>query len=80
MASGVDENSATEVGLAVKRFDRLRQLTNAGVLVVHHTAKHNPTAARGEVPRTRGAAGASIFTLITGLSIHGNHEWSQYYS
>ena len=47
MAAGVDENSATEVGLAVKRFDRLRQLTNAGVLVVHHTAKGNPTSARG---------------------------------
>ena len=47
MAAGVDENSATEVGLAVKRFDRLRQLTNAGVLVVHHTSKGNPTSARG---------------------------------
>ncbi len=47
MSAGVDENSATEVGLAVKRFDRLRQLTNTGVLVVHHTAKHNPTTARG---------------------------------
>jgi hypothetical protein len=47
MSAGVDENSATEVGLVVKRLDKLRQLTNAGVLVVHHTAKHNPSSARG---------------------------------
>lgn len=47
MALGIEENSATEVGKAVKRFDKLRELTNAGVLVVHHTAKNNPSMARG---------------------------------
>ena len=47
MSLGMEENSATEVGRAVERFDQLRRLTNAGVLLVHHTAKHNPTAARG---------------------------------
>lgn len=47
MALGMEENSATEVGKAVVRFDRVRQLTNAGVLIVHHTAKHNPSMARG---------------------------------
>lgn len=47
MALGMEENSATEVGKAVKRFDKMRVLTNAGVLVVHHTTKANPTVARG---------------------------------
>jgi len=47
MSLGIEENSATEVGRAVVRFDQIRQLTNAGVLIVHHTAKNNPTSARG---------------------------------
>ena len=47
MSLGIEENSATEVGRAVVRFDQVRRLTNAGVLIVHHTAKGNPTAGRG---------------------------------
>lgn len=47
MAAEIDENSSRDVGLAVRRFDKLRTETNAGVMVLHHTAKHNPTAARG---------------------------------
>ncbi|QFG11198.1 DNA primase/helicase [Gordonia phage CloverMinnie] len=39
MASGLEENSATDVGKAVKRFDEVRRFTNCGVLIVHHTAK-----------------------------------------
>lgn len=46
MSLGIDENSATEVGKAVRRFDQIRELTNAGVLVVHHTGK-NGESARG---------------------------------
>jgi hypothetical protein len=47
MAAEIDENSSSHVGMAVRRFDKLREETNCGVLVVHHTAKHNPMAARG---------------------------------
>ena len=48
MAVGVEENSATEVGLAIKRFDQVRELTNCGVMLVHHTGKGaNSTVARG---------------------------------
>ncbi|QWY84399.1 DNA primase/helicase [Mycobacterium phage Knocker] len=47
MSSGLEENSATDVGIAVRRFDKLKELTNAGVLVVHHTGKHSPDVARG---------------------------------
>jgi len=43
MALAVEENSATEVGKAVERFDQVRRYTNAGVLVVHHTGKHSET-------------------------------------
>ncbi|UXE04428.1 DNA primase/helicase [Mycobacterium phage Funsized] len=47
MSSGLEENSATDVGIAVRRFDKLKELTNAGVCVVHHTGKHSPEVARG---------------------------------
>jgi hypothetical protein len=47
MSLGIEENSATEVGKAVTRFDQVRRLTNAGVMIVHHTAKNNPSAGRG---------------------------------
>lgn len=44
MALLVEENSATEVGKAVERFDQVRRHTNAGVLIVHHTGKHSEMA------------------------------------
>ena len=47
MSLGIEENSATEVGRAIVRFDQMRRLTNSGLLIVHHTAKGNPSAARG---------------------------------
>lgn len=47
MSLGIEENSATEVGRAITRFDQVRRLTNAGVQIVHHTAKNNPAAGRG---------------------------------
>lgn len=47
MSLGIEENSASEVGKAVTRFDQVRRLTNAGVMIVHHTAKNNPTSGRG---------------------------------
>ena len=47
MASGLEENSATDVGSAIRRFDKLKDHTNAGVCVVHHTAKGAPEVARG---------------------------------
>ncbi|AYD82050.1 DNA polymerase/primase [Mycobacterium phage Saguaro] len=47
MSAGLEENSATDVGRAVRRFDKLKELTNAGVCVVHHTGKHTPEVARG---------------------------------
>lgn len=39
MALGLEENSASDMGNAVARFDRLRRDANTGVMVVHHTAR-----------------------------------------
>lgn len=39
MATGIEENSATEVGKAIVRLDNIRRLTNCGVVLIHHTAK-----------------------------------------
>ena len=36
---GMEENSATDVGKAVARFDQVRAATGAGLMVVHHTRK-----------------------------------------
>lgn len=39
MSLGLEENSSTDMGKAVSRFDRLRKEADTGVLVVHHTAR-----------------------------------------
>jgi hypothetical protein len=44
MSLGFDENSATDMGRAIVRFDQIRNLTGAGVLVVHHTGKVGDSA------------------------------------
>ena len=36
---GLEENSATDVGKAIARFDQVRKASGAGLLVVHHTRK-----------------------------------------
>lgn len=36
---GLEENSATDVGRAIARFDQVRRGTGAGLMVVHHTNK-----------------------------------------
>lgn len=36
---GLEENSATDVGKAIARFDQVRKGTGAGLMVVHHTSK-----------------------------------------
>lgn len=38
-AVGMEENSATDVGKGIARFDMVRAATGAGVMVVHHTRK-----------------------------------------
>jgi hypothetical protein len=44
---GGDENSTKDMGAFVRALDTLRAMTGACVLVVHHTSKANPDAARG---------------------------------
>lgn len=39
MSLGLEENSASDMGNAVARFDRLRREAETAVLVVHHTAR-----------------------------------------
>lgn len=39
MSLGLEENSATDMGKAVARYDRLRREGNTGVMVVHHTTR-----------------------------------------
>lgn len=36
---GLEENSATDVGKAIARFDQVRKGTGSGLMVVHHTNK-----------------------------------------
>lgn len=46
MSLGLEENSASDVGKAITRFDQIRKLTGAGVMVIHHTGKVG-TSGRG---------------------------------
>ncbi|QLF84018.1 DNA primase/helicase [Gordonia phage Upyo] len=39
MSLGLEENSASDMGNAVARFDRLRREADTGVMVIHHTAR-----------------------------------------
>lgn len=47
MSLGMEENSATDTNKGIRRFDQFREHTKTGVLVVHHTAKGNPSVGRG---------------------------------
>lgn len=39
MSTGLDENSASDMGKGTRIFDRFRKTTGAGVLYVHHTSR-----------------------------------------
>jgi hypothetical protein len=45
--AGGDENSAEDMGLLVRACDRLRKLTGATVLLVHHSGKADEASERG---------------------------------
>lgn len=47
MHAGIEENSASDVTAAIRRFDRVREQTGAGVQLIHHTGKATPTSGRG---------------------------------
>ncbi|QNL30176.1 DNA primase/polymerase [Gordonia phage Mariokart] len=47
MSSGNDENSAQDVGRAVRRIDEVRKGCNCGAVLVHHTSKGNAESGRG---------------------------------
>lgn len=63
---GLEENSATDVGKAISRFDQVRKGTGAGLMVVHHT---NKTGASG-----RGSS-ALNGALDTELTIQDGSWW-----
>ena len=77
MATGVDENSATEVGLAIKRFDQVREMTNAGVMVVHHTGKGpNATTARGS-SALNGAVDSEVLVVADAERVPHGEGWAR---
>jgi hypothetical protein len=62
-AAGGDENSAQDMGLFVRACDRLRKLTGATVLLVHHAGKGDPKQERGS-SALRGACDAMFATSV----------------
>lgn len=67
MATGLDENSATDMGKGVTVFNRLQRTTGAGVLLVHHTTR-GATHARGS-SAVRGAVDSEV--LVTDVMADG---------
>jgi hypothetical protein len=45
--AGGDENSSVDMGQIVTNFDKLREHTNAHLMVVHHSGKNQAAGARG---------------------------------
>lgn len=45
--AGGDENSSVDMGLIVSNFDKLREFTQAHLMVVHHSGKNQAAGARG---------------------------------
>lgn len=67
MSTGLDENSATDMGKSNTIFDRLRRTTGAGVLYVHHTTR-GTTHGRGSTA-LYGALDSEV--LITDTMLDG---------
>lgn len=62
-AAGGDENSAQDMGLLIRACDRLRKLTGATVLLVHHAGKSDAKQERGS-SALRGACDAMFATSL----------------
>lgn len=56
---GVEENSASDMGLVIANIDRIRHATNASILLVHHSGKDPTAGARGS-SAIKGAADAEL--------------------
>lgn len=67
MATGLDENSASDMGKGVAAFNKLQTATGAGVLLVHHTARGS-NHARGS-SAVRGAVDSEL--LVTDVMADG---------
>lgn len=67
MTTGLDENSASDMGKGITAFNKLQVATGAGVLLVHHTAR-GATHARGS-SAVRGAVDSEV--LVTDVMADG---------
>jgi hypothetical protein len=47
LSAGANENSGEDMGLIVRRFDRIREETGAHFLLIHHSGKNAAAGARG---------------------------------
>lgn len=63
MSTGLDENSATDMGSALTTWDRLRRTAKVTVLYVHHTTR-GTTHARGSTA-LKGAVDSELLVLDT---------------
>ena len=67
MTTGLDENSAADMGKGIAAFNKLQNATGAGVLLVHHTAR-GATHGRGSTA-VRGAVDSEV--LVTDVMADG---------
>ena len=67
MTTGLDENSAADMGKGIAAFNKLQNATGAGVLLVHHTAR-GASHGRGS-SAVRGAVDSEV--LVTDVMVDG---------
>lgn len=65
---GADENSAKDMGVAIKAFDLIREHTDSAVILVHHSGKDISQGARGS-SALKGAID-SEFEIKAGMMTH----------
>lgn len=65
---GVEENSASEMGVVIANMDTIRHETGAGVLAVHHSGK-DPTAGGRGSSAIKGAADAELSVIAGQLRV-----------
>jgi len=65
---GVEENSASEMGIVIANADRIRSATGAAVLLVHHSGKDAGKGSRGS-SAIKGAADAELSVVKGRLTV-----------
>lgn len=70
---GGNENASEDMGMVIKACDKIRKLTNAHIMVIHHSGKDEAKGARGHTS-LRGATDTEIELICPNESEEGDGD------